>query len=161
MRRFLFISAIILICFLVEIILSTNFYFLRIRPNLLLLAVIFFTVYMGLIEGLFSAAIAGLLKDAFNLSFSAMNLLVFTICVLVINYLKKYIYRETFQTIFLTTIVIYFLNIFLDYLIGYSGRVSFLGVSFLFVCLIEIILNGLLAPFVFFYLKRCALKFYV
>jgi rod shape-determining protein MreD len=159
MKRHIFVVIVILVCVFLEIILSTHFNLFRIKPNLSLLAVVFFTVYLGLAEGLSSAILAGLLKDALSLNQAQMNFLVFLICALVINYFKKYIYRETILMIFVTAICVSLLNGLLDYFWGYFVKGIPLGTAILLVIAPEIFFTVILSPFVFFYLKRCALKF--
>ncbi len=159
MRRFFFVAAVIFILSCLEIILSTHFILFRFKPNLLFLAVIFFTIYLGLAEGLFSAAIAGILKDAFSLNPFALNLMVFLICVGLVNYFKKYIYRETVLTVMLTVISAGLINGLLDYFVVFFARGITFGSALLSVILPEIILTAALAAPLFFYLKRCALKF--
>lgn len=161
MRRFFFIATAILICFFIEIIISTNLVFLKIRPNLLLLATIFFTVYLGLPEGIFSAAISGILRDALNLNAGAINIFILVICVLAVYYLKKYTYRESTALIFITILAACLINSSLNYFLGFFMKGVYVGVAFLFLAVLEIILTSLLAPSVFSYLKKCALKFYI
>ncbi len=160
MKRFYFIGVVVLSLFFLEIILFDNFIFFKIKPDLLFLSVIFFTVYMGLKEGIFSAIISGILLDAFSLNFGAMNLLAFVICAIAINYFKKYIYQETKLMIFVTMLAACLLNVMLDYCFGFFWKGVYSGAAFLLAVASEIILTAILAVPVFYYLKRCALKFY-
>ncbi len=152
-------ALVIFILFCGEVILSENFIFFRHKPDLLLLAIVFFTIYLGLAEGLFSAVTSGMLRDAFSLNPAALNLVVFLICAILINYLKKYIYRETVLTVMLTMISAGLVNGLLDYFMVFFAKGVSLGAVLLSVILPEIILTAILAPVLFFYLKRCALKF--
>lgn len=161
MRRVFFISAVILICFFVEVVLASNIHFLKVRPNLLLLATVFFTVYLGLPEGIFSAVFSVILKDALNLNIGAMNLLIFVLCALVINYFKKFIYREAVPMIFVTALVACLINAFLNYFFEFFMKGVYVGGMFFLLAIFEIIFTAILAPAVFFYLKKCALKFYI
>lgn len=161
MKRFIFIALVILALLCVEIIFFSNFNFLKVSPNLLFLTVIFFSVYLGLSEGLFAAIFAGLLKDVFSLSAAGMNLWVFVICALLINRVKRYIYRENIFTIFSLTLGAGLVNIFLGYFMMCAIKGIYLGWPFLLVAISEAGLTAILAVPLFFYLKRCALRFYI
>lgn len=159
MKRLFFVASIILIFLFMEIVFSTHFNFLQIKPDLLLLAVVFFTVYLGLTEGILSAITGGIFKDVFSVNSWGVNLLIFMSCALLISYFKKYIYRETAITIFTTALIVSLLNAILNYFISFSTQGLIFQGQFLWVILPEIILTAIFAPVVFFYLKRCALRF--
>ncbi|MDP2940187.1 MAG: rod shape-determining protein MreD [Candidatus Omnitrophota bacterium] len=159
MKRFIFIFVVIIIFLFAQIFLSTQFYFLKSKPDILLLLVIFFTIYFGLIEGIFCAMAAGVLKDAFSLNTIGMNLLIFICLALIIAYLKKLIYRETIFMIFITTLLVNLLSGLLVYFINFFDKGITLEAVLLFVILPEVILTAFLSPPVFFCLKKCALKF--
>lgn len=161
MKRVYFIAVVILICFFIEVILASNIYFLKVRPDLLLMATVFFTVYLGLPEGIFSAVFSGILKDALNVNMGSMNLLIFVLCALIIYYLKKFVYREEVPMIFVTALVACLINAFLNYFLEFFMKGVFVGGMFFLLVIFEIIFTAVLAPAVFFYLKKCALRFYI
>lgn len=161
MRRAFFIASVAVICFFIEVILASNIRFLRILPNILLLTTVFFTVYLGLAEGIFSAVFSGALKDALNLNMGAMNLLIFVLCALIVHYLKKFVYREAVPMIFITALVACLINTILNYFLGFFIRGVYVEGMFFLLAILDVVFTAILAPAVFFYLKKCALRFYI
>lgn len=73
------------------------------QPDLVLVFVIFFSVFLGAGRGLETGVVAGLLKDIFSIDVFGMNALVLGLTGLAAGYLSAKFFRESKRTHFLMT----------------------------------------------------------
>jgi len=135
---------------------SINFF--NIKPDILLILVIFFNLYFSFKKGLIIGSLCGLLKDVFSSSVFGLNLLSFIICIFIIKRIKKYIYKEDY----LIRISIVFLISFINSIIYCVFRAAFFNlafyVSFLLIIFLESIYTALISPIIFIPFRKCVLK---
>jgi rod shape-determining protein MreD len=91
MRRVLIISFLTFFFFLLEFII---FHLIGgwAKPQLLILLVIFFNLYLGIRYGLYAAVLAGVITDSFTTNVFGLNVVAFIICAYMTTLLRKYIY---------------------------------------------------------------------
>ncbi len=158
MRKALFISFFVFIFFLIEFFLF-NIIGRAFMPNFLLLLVIFFNLSWGIRYGLFSAILAGLLKDSFSIGMFGMYTFAFALCAYLITVLSKYIYRKgSITSMLLLVLVMTFINVCVQYVL----RMMFIRVNFFqviqFILVPEILTTLLVSTITFQYLRKCVLK---
>ncbi len=131
-------------------------------PNLLLLLVIFFTLYSGIRYGLLTAFVAGFVRDSFSIAPVGTHILAFVLCAYGTSFLKTYIYHNNSRTSrLLLVFVISLLNLTVLFFLNFR-IVSFPIVqAFQNIFIPEIITTLVVTHFVFYHLKTCVSKFYV
>ena len=93
MRKFFIITLFAGLFFLIEFMLG-NQGPSWMKPNLLILLIVFTHLAWGIRYSLYAALLAGLLKDSFSTAVFGINIFSFVICAYFIVFLKKYIYRK-------------------------------------------------------------------
>lgn len=92
MKRFVFILILTYFFFLAEFLLFSSFGPWG-TPNLLLLLIIFFNLYLGIRHGLLSAFLAGVIKDSFTVGVFGVNIFLFMSCAFLATVLRRNFYR--------------------------------------------------------------------
>lgn len=92
MKRILTILITSYCCFLAEIALFNNFGAWG-KPELLILVVVFFTLYLGIRYGIVTAVIAGLLRDGMSISPAGTYLFTYLCVAYMITYIRRFIYQ--------------------------------------------------------------------
>ena len=160
-RKFFLILACVLVGFFIELFLF-NIVGRLFLPNLLILLVICFNIFLGIRYSLFTAVVAGLLKDSFSISPFGVYLFSFVAAAFITTVLKRYIYhRGSRFSLLLLTLLVLLINGLVHFLIAVMlGQVEAAQVvKFIFVP--EILSTVVVANFVFYQLKTCVLKFSV
>ena len=131
-------------------------------PNLLLLLVIFMTLYSGIRYGLAAAFTAGFVRDSFAVVPAGSYLLSFVLCAFATVFLKKYIYHAGSRSSRVLLVFIVSL-IHLTALLFLNLRVVSvsLGEVFNHIVISEIVMTLFVTHFTFYHLKACVSKFYV
>jgi rod shape-determining protein MreD len=93
MKRILFITLVVYLCFLSEYLLA-NILGRWFKPDLVIIAVVFFNLYLGIRYSLYAAAAGGILKDCFSVSFMGTHMLVYFLCAYVTTLAAKNIYQR-------------------------------------------------------------------
>jgi len=159
MRRPVFFLASIFGVLFLQIIFSNHFNPLRIQPNFLLVAVIFLSFYADFKINVAIAFLAGFLKDSFTAGIFGANIFSFLICAIILDQYKRYIYREDLYLKVILVFVITLVNGLLNLVIVISSiSIPFWG-SFLFIVLPESFYTTLVAPALFWIMRKCALKY--
>ena len=131
-------------------------------PNLNLLLVIFLNVCFGSWYAIFAAVLAGTIKDSFSVCVFGTNLFSSISCACMIDFLKRYIYHA--ESRFAWLLLVFFVtagNIIINVILRFVyGEVDFV-LAFKYVFLPEMLATLIVSIFIFRYLKRCALKFFV
>ena len=91
MRRIIVITVLVFTFFIIEF-LFFNIVGWWFNPQMLLLLIMFFNLYLGVRYGLYSAILAGILKDSFSASVFGFNIVTFIIDAYMTTFLRKYIY---------------------------------------------------------------------
>ena len=159
MRKIFLITAITFIFFLIEFVFS-NFFGCWLKPNFLILLIIFVDLHLGIRYGLFVAILAGLLKDSFGIGVFGVNIFSFVLCVYVTTLARRYFFYDVefgFLRI-LMAFLMSFLNIVVSYILNSMfSRIDFYQML-IFVMLPEVLATTLVASSIFKGLKRCVLK---
>ena len=131
-------------------------------PNLLLLLVIFFTLYSGIRYGLLAAFVAGWIRDSFGVMPIGTHMLAFVVCAYGTTFLKKYIYHANSRTSRLLLVcVVSVVNLTILFFLNFR-MVSFPVIqAFQNIFVPEVIVTLCVTHFTFYHLKTCVLKFYV
>ncbi len=133
-----------------------------IRPNLMLIFIIFVGLFSDWRETLEAGIVAGLLRGAFTMSPVGINLTILSLCGLLTTYCKNKVYRESF----LTQIAMAFsLGLLFNLLFIFSGQLMANGElinvdvhrAFVFRAFMISVYTAIIAPPVFYFLKK-ALK---
>ncbi|MFA5060353.1 MAG: rod shape-determining protein MreD [Candidatus Omnitrophota bacterium] len=160
-RKIFIIAAISIVFFVAE---SILFYFFRswVKPNLLILLVIFFNMHQGIRYALVAAVCAGVLKDSFSGSLFGLYLFSFVACAYLMVALKKYLFGMEFKfsTTLMTSVMI-IVNAVMVFLLQSSYYTVDAREALIYIVLPEVIITLLIFSFIFEKLKKCALKFSV
>lgn len=149
---FIFISAIIQFTILYTI------SFFNIRPDILLILVVFLNLYLPFKKGLVIGGICGVLKDIFSSGVFGLNLLSFVICIFIIKGIKKYLYKEDHSM----RILIIFLISLINSTIYCIFKTAFFGLTFAYpfalIIFFESVYTALISPVIFIPFRKCVLK---
>ncbi|MEW6171006.1 MAG: rod shape-determining protein MreD [Candidatus Omnitrophota bacterium] len=147
--RWLKLIGIILSCQIIEATILGNFRFFAVLPNLSLLIILYFSLFLDLKEALILNAITGLIKDSLSGTIFGLNLFLFIIYTLTIWFLRKQLYKEDFSI----QVVIVCITAFINAIIFAS-----LYKLFITVVILETLYTAILMLPVFKILRKCALK---
>ena len=162
MKRAILLFAMTLVFFLLEFIFA-NFFGRWLKPNLLILLVIFVDLHLGSRWGIYTAIIAGILRDSFTVGIFGVNTFALVSCVYITTLTRKYLlYDVEFGFLrILMALAMSILNVvIICILLSLFKTIDFRG-TIVFVLLPEAITTTLMASFIFRELKRCVLKFSV
>lgn len=160
MRNIFLISLGVGICFVIEYFLS-DWFPVWLRPNLLLLLVIFFNLYRGIRHSLLVAFFSGVVKDCFAAQLFGLNIVIFMACAYITTFLKMYIYESSSPA---SRLFLVFLISLSSVLIAFWMRLIFIPVNFLeavrYILLPEVFATTVTSLLILKIFKRCALKFF-
>lgn len=159
MRKIFTILLLSYVLFVIELFLEAYVYPAAI-PNLLLLLIIFVNLWLGIRYSIFTAVVAGLLKDSFSADFFGLHILVFIMCAYATTLFARYLYQRgsTFSRLLLVACIV-LLNFFLEFILHWGTP----GISSAFsrILVPQFVLTLLLMEFVFQNLRLCASRFFV
>jgi len=158
MRKIIFILIAVFVFFLGEF-LFVNTLSPWIRPQLLLLLIIFIDFSAGIRYALLTALCAGLLKDSLGVGPFGIHMFCLVLCTYATTFLRKYLYVSGFMfprfVLVASILGIYFIC-------QYLLRSIFVPVSFVeafkTIFVPETVATLVVMNLVFFHLKKCALK---
>src|SRR3989338_3294243 len=154
-RKFFIIAIICALCFIIEILLG-NLLGRWFKPNLILIAIVFFNLSWGTRYGLAAAIIGGLMKDSFSANFFGLNIFSLLSCAYLITFIRKYVYHVGSQAGRVKMVVIIvILNVTIQVLVKVALSYVNIGQAFHYVFLPEVIATTVLAGYTFDKLKRC------
>ena len=160
MRNIFFIGLGVWICFVLE------YFFAQwlpvwLRPNMLLLLVIFFNLYRGIRHSLLVAFFAGVLQDSFASQLFGLNIFLLMMSAYLTTFLKMYIYEIGAP---LSRLFLVFLISFLYVLIGALMRVIFMPVNFgdvfRYIMVPQVFATTVMSLSVLKVFRQCALKLF-
>ncbi len=165
MKRFLVILGLIFIFFVAEFVLF-NVFGLWATPNLLLLLVIFFSVFTERVYALFSAVCAGIFMDAFDIDNFGEYIFAFLVCFYITVLLRRFIFHSLSL---LPQLLLVSLVCFVDFLVHFILRSHLINSieGQQLVCIIKDIflprlgVTLIVTSFVFKWLKRCVSGLFV
>ena len=92
MRKILIIPITVYVAFLLEYMMY-NFLGIWFKPDFLLLLIVFFNLYSGIRYSLYTAIIAGLLRDAFGVSPLGMYVFIYVVCAYLATFIRLNFYQ--------------------------------------------------------------------
>jgi len=132
-----------------------------VTPNLLLISVVFFNIYFKPKNALLFTGFCGIIKDIFSIARFGMNIVSFVACGFLVSKIKTSIYHNDRISQILTVFLVSLLNSFIFFIINsFSIRLPFFR-SLFFVILPEALYTAIIAPIIFYGLKRCVQKYSV
>ncbi|HOD12502.1 MAG TPA: rod shape-determining protein MreD [Candidatus Omnitrophota bacterium] len=130
-----------------------------VKPNFLILFVIFINLFWGSRYGLWAAVAAGLLKDSLLVGVFGVNIFSFIISSYIVLLLKKYIFQ--IDALYLKIALAFFLsalNVSILYIVAaFFASGGFRDIAW-FLAIPEIITTTAIGPYAFLFFKKCALK---
>lgn len=158
MRRIFFIACLTFLFFLIEFCLFSNFG-RWLKPNLLLLLVIYTNLAFGVRFSLVTGLFAGLWKDSFTINVFGMNIIAFILCAYMTTLVKRYLFHmgSGGSRVLIVFGVTVFYSIILFILNSLFSDVHF-GQMVIYVLLPEVITTTLLTSVVFRLLRKCVLR---
>ncbi len=161
MRKILLIPFCVLLFFLAEFFLF-NLVGRWLMPNLLLLVVIYFNLVFGIRFSIFTAILAGVLKDSFSADIFGFHVFSFVLCAYMTTILKKYLHyvasrRSRLLLVFFITVINIATHFCLHVMFGNVNA----GEVFKFVFIPEVIATLVATSFVFIWLQKCVSKLFV
>jgi len=148
------IYAVILTLFFLEITLFDKLRILGVRPELLLVATLFFGFHYGPGRGAEAGCISGVLKDIFSSGPFGINAFAFLFIGFFAGLLKDKLFKDNFVTqFFLSSVAVYIASVvYFLYLNEITPSVAFAG--FWKMCLYKGLYTGFLAPLFFLALAK-------
>ncbi len=147
---------IILVILLIQLTLINSFTIQGVKPDLILLVVMVFSLLQGAEEGSISGFASGLLQDVFSSGLLGINALAKTIIGFVCGILRAKVFAE--HILFIIPVITFIASIghcILIFLVLRAFGTEYnLAWSFKKVALPEALYNSLLSPFVFLAVKR-------
>ena len=161
MRKFLLMMGLSFFFFTIEF-LWVNLLGAWLKPDLLLLLIIFFNLSLGIRYGLTAAFFAGILKDSFGASAFGIHILSFVVCAFIMILARRYIFHANIYSlrIFLAFLMS-LLNVFVVFMLNSFFHPLNIKEAFCFVMVPEILATTIAAGFTFRHLRTCVLRFSV
>lgn len=159
MRKILIITILSLAGLVLEFLIF-NSVFKWFRPDFEVILVVFFNLYWGSKYGLLTALIGGIIKDSISLNNFGINIFSLVVSSLAVTVSKKYFYHigsEASRVPMVWAVAV--LNILLQYMLNLIFRSYPFGQVFFYVFVPEILVTGLVAPFVLREVRRIVVRF--
>jgi len=161
MYRLTAIAILTVVFFIVEFVLF-NILPGWLKPDILLIIVVFFNLYLGIRYSLATAFWAGLLKDSLSLQVFGLNIVAFLFCAYMTTFVKRYLnYIGSPSSRILIIFLVSVINVVAHYLlISIFSNVNFYQAA-IHVMLPEIVMTTLAAGYVFQILRKCVRYFHI
>lgn len=161
MRKILLVPICVLVFFLAEFFLF-NLAGRWFMPNLLLLAIIYFNLVFGIRYSIFTAVLAGILKDSFSTDIFGLYIFSFVLCAYMTTVLKRYLHyvasrRSRLLLVFSVTAINIAVHLCFHMMLGKIYAVQVLK----FVFVPEILTTLVVTSFIFIQLQKCVSKLFV
>ena len=161
MRKLLFITIFVFVFFIIEFIIF-NMIGRWAMPNLLILIVIFINLSFGIRYGLFTAVLAGAIKDSFSTSFFGINVFSFVVCAYMTIILKRYFYdKHSRSSRLLLVFSICLINVLMHFFLHSMFGVIDIVQAFQYILIPEIFTTLIVTAYTFRQLKKCVLRLFV
>ena len=161
MRNLIIITIAALIFFFVEFIIF-NQLGPWLTPNLLLLLMIFFGLFLGIRFSLYIAVLAGIIRDSFSTDIFGIYLFSFVLCAFILSFIERNIYHRGSHSSRMVTVFfvssIFVISQFVIRLMFYPLNPFF---AFKNIYIPEVITTLLVTTFIFTLLKKCVSRYFV
>jgi len=130
------------------------------KPNLLILFIVFVNLYFGVRQGIFASVVAGLLKDSFAVGIFGAHIFAFILSSYLVILIKRYfLHIEALALKFALAFILSLLNVFILYFIqALFTEVNFRDVLWM-IAIPEVVTTTAVGPYCLASFKKCALKF--
>lgn len=142
------------IIFFVNLFVFEKFKIFGVKPELLLIAVLFFGFNFGIARGIEVGIVSGILIDIFSVGYFGINIVSFTLVGFIAGCLKDKLFKESFIIQFIVSgISVYFIS---GIYFLYFKDALYLGQSAEFweICFVKALYTGFIAPILFVILKK-------
>jgi len=151
----------ILAALLLELTVLNKIKLFRVQPDLLLICVVFFSMVFSRNMALEAGLIAGVFRDFTSSEFFGLNILLFGLTAVIINFYNNKIYKEFFlaQMLLMAIAGLFFYIGHLFFRIIFSSA-EFNSVGAVFTCVIipSVLYTAIVSPLVFFVLSKIIKK---
>lgn len=149
-------SAIIVVTLLIQLTLINSVTILGLKPDLILVVVVVFSLLKGEKEGTISGFVSGLLQDIFSIGLLGINALAKTVIGFTCGILKEKIFHEHILFIIpvITFIASFMQSILIFLLLRAFGTEYNLAWSLKQIALPEALYSSLLSPFIFLAINK-------
>ena len=148
------VYAALFLLFFIETVMPEALYLFGCRPELLLVAVIFFGFNFGFLAGIEIGAISGILKDTLSVGTFGVNAISFSFIGFLAGYLKDKLFKENIiAQFFFSGLAVYFISAV--YFFG-PDKLKLAGADgeFWHISFYKALYTGALAPLLFFIFAR-------
>ena len=160
MRKILAITLSVAAGFIIEFLIF-NFAAPFLRPNLLLLLVIFTNLFFGIRYSLYAAILGGVLIDSFASGPWGINMFSFVACAYLTTVFKKYIYLIGSEaSVLLLAGAVVVANFFMEFFLNMIFADISLGEALRFIFFREAFMTLVVTPVLFREMRRCVLRLY-
>lgn len=158
MRRFVIITISVFVFFLIEFLLF-NAVGEWLKPDLLLLLVIFFNLLLGVRYSVLAAVVGGLIRDSFGIQIFGLNICTYMACAYLATYIRKNHYQVGSRGArVLLTFYVSIFSVLIRLLLNITFGIAATQGVFFHVIFPEVILTVLIADFIYQNLRKCALR---
>lgn len=158
--RNLIVTIFILISVIIQVNILPSISLFSIKPDLLLILMIFFNLHFSFKKGLVFGGICGLLKDVLSVGALGVNLFSFIICAFVIRGIKQNFYEDSFPMRAFVVFLVSLLNSTINcILLNVVSEVNFSILVFV-VIILGSFYTTLFSLLVFIPFRRCVLKLF-
>ncbi len=159
LKRILIITGLVVVLFFCEAVFE-NFFEQLFHPNLLILLVIFVDLHLGIRYGIFTAILAGLLKDSFSSNIFGLQIISYLICVYATTLCRRYLFYDI-EFGFLRVLMAFLIsmtNVIVYYaLLSFFHTPDIVDIAF-YVLFPEVLATTLVSIVMFRWLKLCVLR---
>jgi rod shape-determining protein MreD len=161
MQKILFVTACVLIAFAVEFLIA-NMFGVQLVPEIDLILIVFFNLAFGIRFSIFTAVLAGLLHEGFGGQLFGIYLLPYVISAYLATVLRPYIYQPGSMVARLTLIAaVLSANFTIHLLLTFKAGPLNIPAALRYVYLPQLAVTLLTAAFIFPYMRKCVLKYFV
>ena len=142
------------IIFFIDLFIFERFRIFGVKPELLLIAVLFFGFNFGIARGIEVGVVSGILRDIFSVGYFGISIISFSLAGFIAGCLKDKLFKESFIIQFVASgISVYFIS---GIYFLYIKEVLYLGqnVEFWEICFFKAFYTGFVAPILFMILKK-------
>ncbi|MDP2653780.1 MAG: rod shape-determining protein MreD [Candidatus Omnitrophota bacterium] len=158
MRKVFIIIFVVSACFVVESVLSSvgGRWF---KPNLEIIAVVFFNLFWGTRYGVISAFAAGLIRDSFAVGLFGLNVFSLLSCAYLTALFKIYLFHiGSMASRVFVACVMALANLLIQYLVMVVFLSVDIGAAMTHVIVPEVLATTVIAAYAFNKIKKCVLK---
>ena len=142
------------ILFLIEFFLHKNFNTFKLRPELLLISVLFFGFNFGALKGAEIGLVAGILKDMFSLDNFGLTILAFLLIGILAGRIREKIFKDNILAQGFTSAISVYIVCGIHFIFINKYINPYFISEFWQICAHKALYTALVAPVVFFILKH-------